>query len=183
MPNANRYTKRTVLLAGKRYHLYLDTHRLAAEYGDIAKLFATAIAAGEDDLFAAGDDVFASIDGIGPVKSKALVDWCRIAANRKLVEDLLAEVSLEYAAPRPASGACAGLVFVVTGNVHSFKNRNELKAYIESQGGKTVDAVSKSTSFLINNDISSTSGKNKKAKELGIPVISEDEFLSRFKNT
>jgi DNA ligase (NAD+) len=157
--------------------------RLAAEYGDIAKLFATAIAAGEDDLFAAGDDVFASIDGIGPVKSKALVDWCRIAANRKLVEDLLAEVSLEYAAPRPASGACAGLVFVVTGNVHSFKNRNELKAYIESQGGKTVDAVSKSTSFLINNDISSTSGKNKKAKELGIPVISEDEFLSRFKNT
>jgi DNA ligase (NAD+) len=155
--------------------------RLVAEYQDIEKLFNVALEAGKDDLFAAGDDVFASIDGIGPVKSKAFVDWCKIGENKKLVDELLKEVSFEYSQPRATTGTCAGLTFVVTGNVHTFKNRNELKAFIESQGGKTVDAVSKSTNFLINNDITSTSGKNKKAKELNIPIISEDEFIEKFK--
>ena len=75
---------------------------------------------------------------------------------------------------------CEGLTFVVTGDVFHFKNRNELKAYIESQGGKVTGSVSKSTSFLINNDVASTSGKNQKAAQLGIPVISEDEFINRF---
>jgi DNA ligase (NAD+) len=156
--------------------------RLVGEYQDIEKLFATAIEAGKDDLFAAGDDVFSSIDGIGPIKSKAIVDWCRNVENQKLVKDLIAEVSFEYAQPRQTSGTCAGLTFVVTGNVYTFKNRNELKAYIESQGGKTVDAVSKSTNYLINNDLESTSSKNKKAKALNIPIISEDEFIAKFKN-
>ena len=79
------------------------------------------------------------------------------------------------------SGArCEGLTFVITGDVHHFKNRNELKAFIESQGGRVAGSVSGSTSFLINNDVESTSGKNKKAKELGISIISEDEFVSRF---
>ena len=64
--------------------------------------------------------------------------------------------------------------------MHHFKNRNELKAFIESQGGRVAGSVSGSTSFLINNDVESTSGKNKKAKELGISIISEDEFVSRF---
>ena len=64
--------------------------------------------------------------------------------------------------------------------MHHYKNRNELKAYIESQGGKVTGSVSKSTSFLINNDVESSSGKNKKAKELSIPIISEEEFIARF---
>ena len=64
--------------------------------------------------------------------------------------------------------------------MHHYKNRNELKAYIESQGGKVASAVSGSTSFLINNDVTSTSGKNKKAKELNIPIISEDEFVAAY---
>ena len=72
------------------------------------------------------------------------------------------------------------MTFVVTGDVHHYKNRNELKAYIESQGGKVTGSVSKSTNFLINNDVESTSGKNQKAKELSIPIISEDEFIARF---
>ena len=80
-----------------------------------------------------------------------------------------------------ASGdKCAGLTFVITGDVHHYKNRNELKAYIESQGGKVASAVSGSTSFLINNDVTSTSGKNKKAKELGIEIISEDDFFAAY---
>lgn len=72
------------------------------------------------------------------------------------------------------------MTFVITGDVHHYKNRNELKAYIESQGGKVTGSVSGSTDFLINNDAQSTSGKNKKARELGIAVITEDDFLERF---
>jgi DNA ligase (NAD+) len=69
---------------------------------------------------------------------------------------------------------------VVTGDVYQYANRNALKAYIESQGGKVTGSVSKSTSFLINNDLESTSSKNTKAKSLGIEIISEDEFIRRF---
>ena len=72
------------------------------------------------------------------------------------------------------------MTFVVTGEVHHYANRDELKAYIESQGGKVSGSVSAKTSFLINNDITSTSGKNKKARALGIPIISEDDFIARF---
>ena len=70
--------------------------------------------------------------------------------------------------------------FIVTGDVHHYKNRNELKAYIESQGGKVTGSVSKSTNYLINNDAASQSSKNKKAHELNIPIITEDEFVEKF---
>ena len=75
---------------------------------------------------------------------------------------------------------CKGLTFVVTGDVHHYKNRNELKAYIESQGGKVTGSVSKSTSYLINNDAASTSSKNQKAHQLNIPIITEDDFIKQF---
>ena len=75
---------------------------------------------------------------------------------------------------------CKDLTFVVTGDVHEFKNRNELKAYIESQGGKVTGSVSKSTNYLINNDVNSTSSKNQKAKELNIPILSEEDFIQKF---
>jgi DNA ligase (NAD+) len=80
----------------------------------------------------------------------------------------------------PTGERCQGLTFVITGDVHHFKNRSELKAYIEQQGGKVASAVSGSTSYLINNDVTSTSGKNKKAQQLGISIISEDEFMAAF---
>ena len=79
-----------------------------------------------------------------------------------------------------AGTKCAGLTFVVTGDVHHYKNRNELKKYIESQGGKVVGSVSRSTSFLINNDVTSASSKNKKAHELNIPILSEDDFIDQY---
>jgi NAD-dependent DNA ligase (contains BRCT domain type II) len=69
---------------------------------------------------------------------------------------------------------------VVTGDVHHYKNRNELKAYIESQGGKVTGSVSKSTNYLINNDVNSTSSKNTTAKSLNIPILSEDDFVEKF---
>ena len=75
---------------------------------------------------------------------------------------------------------CANLKFVITGKLTKFKNRNEFKELIEINGGKVIDSISKNTSYLINNDITSTSGKNKEAQKLGIPIISEEEFFEKF---
>lgn len=147
----------------------------------VKELFAKAEeAANPQDLFAPGPDVFASIDGIGPMKSAAFVDWCRDPAHRALVDDLLTQVTLKEVEVVAAGGRCEGLTFVVTGDVHHYANRDALKTYIESQGGKVAGSVSSKTNFLINNDVTSTSGKNKKAQALGIPIISEDEFRVRY---
>ncbi len=124
--------------------------------------------------------VFASIDGIGKEKSGAFVTWFKDDRNFEVFMDVMHEVTVEESEIAPSGNRCEGLTFVVTGDVHHYKNRNELKAYIESQGGKVTGSVSKSTSFLINNDVTSTSGKNQKAQQLGIEIISEDEFIRRF---
>lgn len=76
--------------------------------------------------------------------------------------------------------ACKGLTFVITGSLYHYKNRAELKKMIEYKGGKVSGSVSKNTDYLINNDTTSTSGKNKKAKELHIPVISEEQFIQMY---
>lgn len=123
---------------------------------------------------------FATIAGIGPEKSASFVIWFHDDENWQAVVNLRRELNITQASNEAAGNICEGLTFVVTGDVHHYKNRNELKAYIESQGGKVTGSVSKSTSFLINNDINSTSGKNQKAKTLGIPIISENDFISRF---
>ena len=70
----------------------------------------------------------------------------------------------------------AGKIFVITGKLESYRNRDALKAEIEARGGKVAGSVSKNTSYLINNDVTSTSGKNKKAKELGVAILSEEDF-------
>ena len=136
-----------------------------------------------DDLFATQaepQDVFAHINGIGPEKSAQFVQWFRNAQNLARYRRLKEKLNIKALDLAPTGNACQGLTFVITGDVHHYKNRNELKAYIESQGGKVASAVSGSTSYLINNDVTSTSGKNKKAKELNIPIISEDEFISKY---
>lgn len=125
-------------------------------------------------------DEFASIDGIGPVKSEKFVAWCQDKGNQALLEDLLAEVTPEDVKVVRGGGRCAGLTFVVTGDVHHFPNRDALKEYVEKEGGKVAGSVSAKTSYLINNDINSTSGKNKNAKELNVPIISEDRFYEQF---
>lgn len=133
------------------------------------------------DLFSpAPGDLLAMIPGIGPETSASLVNWFSDVRNQTIVDRLLQEVVIEQVSIEPTGKKCEDLTFVVTGDVHHYKNRNELKAYIESQGGKVTGSVSKSTSFLINNDATSTSGKNQKAQQLHIPIISEDEFIVRF---
>ena len=137
----------------------------------------------EADLFApltSDTSPLTSIAGIGPEKSASFINWFRDARNRLRYHHLLEKLQVTQASNEPTGNLCEGLTFVVTGDVHHYKNRNELKAYIESQGGKVASAVSGSTSYLINNDVTSTSGKNQKAQQLGIPILSEDEFVKRF---
>ena len=126
------------------------------------------------------DDEFASIDGIGPEKSAKFIAWFKDDVHFQHVQHLLSELIIEEQEPVETGNKCQRLTFVVTGDVHHYKNRNELKAYIESQGGKVTGSVSKSTNFLINNDAASQSSKNKKAHELNIPIITEDEFIEKF---
>ncbi|MBP5409418.1 MAG: NAD-dependent DNA ligase LigA [Prevotella sp.] len=125
-------------------------------------------------------DVFAHIDGIGPEKSASFVNWFRDEHNRQRYHHLREKITVTQASNEPIGNKCEGLVFVITGDVYHYKNRNELKAYIESQGGKVASAVSGSTNYLINNDVTSTSGKNQKAQQLGIPIISEDQFIEKY---
>ncbi len=125
-------------------------------------------------------ECFASIDGIGPEKSGAFVRWIKDDRSREALEELLTEITVERSQTQPQGERCNGLTFVVTGDVYQYANRNALKKYIESQGGKVTGSVSKSTDFLINNDLESVSSKNTKAKQLNIPIISEQEFIDRF---
>ena len=157
--------------------------RLLSAYS-LSDLVAEATKQGAD-LFsqpAEPQDVFAHVNGIGPEKSAQFVSWFRDAGNLARYRRLLEKLQVTSPELAPSGNRCEGLTFVITGDVHHYKNRNELKAYIESQGGKVASAVSGSTSFLINNDVTSTSGKNKKAKELNIPIISEDEFIEKYHN-
>ncbi|MDO4284824.1 MAG: NAD-dependent DNA ligase LigA [Eubacteriales bacterium] len=134
-----------------------------------------------DDLaamLAATQEELAQIEGIGPVLAGAFADYFAQETNRKRLEELCGELVIrknEY--PEEAELPLAGKVFVITGAVNHFANRNELKARIESLGGKATGSVTSKTSYLINNDVHSTTGKNKKAQELGVPVISEEDFL------
>ena len=93
----------------------------------------------------------------------------------------MAELTLEDVAPtQEADGTCKGLSFVITGDVHLFKNRSAFKAYVEEQGGAVTGSVSGKTTYLVSNDGESNSSKTKKAKELVVPILSEEEFVSRF---
>jgi len=118
-----------------------------------------------------------AIAGIGPVLAKAYVDYF---AKEKLVEELqklLRELEIPVEKVNAEAQIFANMNFVITGSVEHFANRNEVKAVIESKGGKVTGSVTTKTNYLINNDTASTSSKNKKAKELGVPIISENEFI------
>lgn len=121
------------------------------------------------------------IDGIGEVVANAFVDFLHDDENKKSVEKLLDIVEFDVEPQGLTDGDLREKTFVITGNVHIYRNRNELKSAIEANGGKVTGSVSSNTDFLINNDIDSASSKNKKAKELGIPIISEDEFARMIK--
>ena len=124
---------------------------------------------------------FEEILGIGPEKSRSAIEWYENEQNKSSLKALLKEVTIEKVVPSSkADGKCKGLTFVITGDVHHYKNRDEFKAYVEAMGGKVTGSVTGKTDYLVNNDAQSTSSKNRKAAQLGVPVITEDEFVERF---
>lgn len=115
------------------------------------------------------------IEGIGEVIADSMAAFFEKPENGRIVDDLLKEV--HFTAEESVGEKFAGKVFVITGSVLHFSNRNELKEVIEREGGKVTGSVTAKTSYLINNDSLSNSSKNKKAKELGVPILTEEEFL------
>ena len=115
------------------------------------------------------------IEGIGEVIADSMAAFFEKPENGRIVDDLLKEV--HFTAEEGVGEKFAGKVFVITGSVLHFSNRNELKEVIEREGGKVTGSVTAKTSYLINNDSLSNSSKNKKAKELGVPILTEEEFL------
>ncbi len=124
----------------------------------------------------AGEEEVSAIDGIGPVIAKNLVEYFKNEENNKKLDHLLSHLEIEKEEIGEEQ-IFAGMNFVITGSVEHFSNRSEAKAYIESLGGKVTGSVTGKTNYLINNDKNSGSSKNKKAKELGIPILSEEDFL------
>lgn len=121
------------------------------------------------------------IPGIGEVIAGTFTSYFEDECKRNQYEHLLKEVRLHKEEEKEEQ-IFTGMNFVITGTVHHFKNRNEVKEEIEKRGGKVTGSVTSKTNYLINNDTESTSSKNRKAKDLGIPVISEDDFLNMLKN-
>ena len=126
----------------------------------------------------ATEEELTAIDGIGAVLADAWIAYFASEKNAKLVDDLLAELTIEKVSENTEAAVFAGMTFVITGTVEHFVNRKELQAAIEARGGKATGSVTAKTTYLINNDVTSNSSKNKKAKELGIPIISEQDFLN-----
>ena len=120
------------------------------------------------------------IDGIGEVLAQAWTAFFSDGKNNTIVDHLLAELTFEAGDEESSEGAdeaFAGMNFVITGSLEHFKNRKELQELIERRGGKVTGSVTSKTNYLINNDVASSSSKNKKARELGVPILSEEEFL------
>ena len=117
-----------------------------------------------------------SIKGIGPILGESIVRYFKEEENCRLFRKLLSILHL-HKEERAENAALSGKVFVITGSLAHFQNRKELEEEIRKAGASTASSVSKNTSYLINNDKNSTSSKNKKAKELGIPILSEEDFL------
>ena len=117
------------------------------------------------------------ISGIGPVIAKAYVEYFSKEKHIQELERLLQELNIPEEEINTDAQIFENMVFVITGSVEHFSNRNEVKEVIEKKGGKVTGSVTAKTTYLINNDVNSTSSKNKKAKELGIPILTEEEFL------
>ena len=133
-----------------------------------------------DQLFRAGREEVSAIDGIGDVIAASFTDYVADPENRERLERLVAELNIEKPRESGLAQNLAGLSFVVTGSLMHYGSRNELKDEIEARGGKVTGSVTNKTECLINNDVTSNSTKNQKAKELGVKILSEDEFLEKY---
>lgn len=145
-----------------------------------AKMICNALGNDLDHIRHATVEELTDIDGVGEVIARSFADYFASPEHNKTVDDLLQEITLETVQTESNAQDLSGLVFVITGSLDHFENRNALKETIENAGGKVTGSVTKKTSYLINNDIASTSSKNKKAKELGVPIITEEQAMEQF---
>lgn len=129
------------------------------------------------------EEELAAIDGIGEIMAAGYTAFFKKQENRDAVADLLSELTLDESFEQTEEQIFEGQTFVVTGSLEHYENRDALKAVIEERGGKVAGSVSKKTDYLINNDPESGSSKNKKAKELGIPILTEEDFQSLLQKT
>ncbi len=123
------------------------------------------------------EEQFAQIDGIGPVIAKSFVEYFKKEGRNEALDHLLSHLNIQKPEENQKDQIFTGVNFVITGSVEHFSNRNAVKNEIEKRGGKVTGSVTSKTNYLINNDTTSASSKNKKAKELGIPIISEEDFI------
>lgn len=130
-----------------------------------------------DEIMNATPERLNQIDGVGEVIAGTFVEYFSVEKHRKEFQNLLRELTIPKESAEEGKQIFDGIQFVITGSVNHFANRNEVKEVIESKGGKVTGNVTSKINYLINNDTASTSSKNKKARELGIPIISEEEFL------
>ena len=143
-----------------------------------AKMLCRAFKNNFDDMRHADVEELTAVDGIGGVLAEAWTAYFSDEKNNRIVDHLLEELEIE-AEPQQEEGSQIfdGMTFVITGSVEHFANRKELQQEIEARGGKATGSVTSKTTYLINNDTTSNSSKNKKAKELGVPIISEEDFI------
>lgn len=133
----------------------------------------------EDMLMAKPEDL-SGIDGIGEVIAAAFCSYFSDEENKRHLEHLVKELEIEVKEINESEQTLSGKVFVVTGSLNHYESRNELKELIEKKGGKVTGSVTSKTDCLINNDVNSSSSKNKKSKELGVPIISEEQFIEQY---
>lgn len=143
-----------------------------------AKLICRHFDSSFEAVMAADENELMQIDGIGAVIAGDIVRYFSDAKKRENALQLEKELKLIPEEKADLSSDIAGKTFVITGSVEHFANRNEVKALIESLGGKVAGSVSSKTDYLINNDTTSNSSKNQKAKQLGVPIISEEDFIN-----
>ena len=142
-----------------------------------AKVICRALGNDPERVMNATAEELDEIPGVGDVIAKAYVDYFADEEHRDVFRRLLEEVHIPEEEETADSQKFAGVNFVITGSVEHFANRAEVKEEIEKRGGKVTGSVTSKTNYLINNDVNSASSKNRKARELGIPIISEEEFL------
>lgn len=130
-----------------------------------------------EKLINASMEDIVGIYGMGEVIAKSFREYFDNTQNRQAFENLLNEIEIERNEAAAENNFVAGKTFVITGSVTNYSNRNELKEEIEGMGGKVTGSVTSKTDYLINNDITSNSSKNKKAKELGVKIITEEDYI------
>ena len=142
-----------------------------------AKMICKAFQYNLGKIRSADAEELAAVDGIGPVIGKTVAEYFASEKNSSMLDRLLEKLEIEIPDIEASEQVFAGMNFVITGSVQHYSNRNELKSLIEEKGGKVTGSVTSKTTYLINNDAASSSSKNKKAKALGIPIISEEDFM------